>query len=112
MNRYTLMSAANILLLSCAGLIICVRPLVTNERFPVDVWYPSFMDTPLRSLFIYASQIFSGIECVLGFNTDITIATFLCYSTARLEVLQHNLKSTKTKNFIRACIKEHQYIIK
>ncbi|GAB1863724.1 hypothetical protein CAJAP_04803 [Camponotus japonicus] len=114
MNRYMLISAANILLLSCAGLIICFRPLVTNDRFPVDVWYPSFMDIPLtiRSFLIYVSQIFSGIECVLAFNTDITIATFICYFTARLEVLQHNLKNTKTKDFIHACIKEHQDIIK
>ncbi|XP_029156685.1 odorant receptor 30a-like [Nylanderia fulva] len=37
---------------------------------------------------------------------------FFWYSTARLEILQHNLESTKSKNFIRACIKEHQDIIK
>lgn len=114
MNRYTLISTANILLLSCAGLIICFRPLVTNDRFPVDVWYPSIIDIPLtiRSSLIYVSQIFCGMECVLAFKTDITIATFICYFTARLEVLQQNLESTKTKNFIRACIKEHQDIIK
>ncbi|CAL1679884.1 unnamed protein product [Lasius platythorax] len=111
-NRYTLILAANTLLLSCAGLIICFRPLITKERFPVDVWYPSFMDTPFRSFLIYVSQIFSGLECVLCFNTDISIAMFFCYSTARLEVLQHNLENTKTKDFIRACIKEHQDIIK
>ncbi|XP_029662980.1 uncharacterized protein LOC115235371 [Formica exsecta] len=111
-NRYSLILAANTLLLSCAGMIICLRPLITKDRFPVDVWYPSFMDTPLKSFLIYVSQIFSGIECVLCFNTDISIAMLLCYSTARLEVLQYNLESTKTRDFIHACIKEHQDIIK
>ncbi|XP_050455392.1 odorant receptor 30a-like [Cataglyphis hispanica] len=111
-NRYSLVLAANTFLLSCAGLIICLRPLITKDRFPVDVWYPSFMDTPFRSFLIYVSQIFAGTECVLCFNTDISIAIFLCYSTARLEVLQHNLESTKTKDFIHACVKEHQDIIK
>ncbi|XP_072742577.1 odorant receptor 30a-like [Anoplolepis gracilipes] len=112
LNRYMLVMATNTFVLSFAGLIICFRPLITKERFPVDVWYPFFMDIPLRSFLIYVSQIFCGIECVLCLNTDSSIAMFLCYSTARLEVLQHNLENTKTKSFIHACIKEHQDIIK
>ncbi|XP_067210760.1 odorant receptor 10-like [Linepithema humile] len=111
-DHYTLILLVNTILLSCAGLIICFRPLITKERFPVDVWYPSFMDTALRRYIIYVSQVFSGIECVLCFNTDILIAIFLCYSTARLEVLQRNLQSTKTKDYIHVCIEEHQNIIK
>lgn len=112
MDRYTLILVANTLLLSCAGLIICLRPLITKEHFPVDVWYPSFMNTPFKRHIIYISQIFSGVECVLCFNTDISIAVFFCYSTARLEVLQRTLQNTKTKDYVHICIKQHQDIIK
>ncbi|XP_011877451.1 PREDICTED: uncharacterized protein LOC105567296 isoform X2 [Vollenhovia emeryi] len=112
-DRYTLILIVNTLLLSCAGMIIFVRPLITKDYFPVDVWYPaSFTMTPFRRCIIYILQVLTGIECVLCLNTDISIALFFCYSAARLEVLQRNLQNTKTKDYIRKCIMQHQDIIK
>ncbi|KAK0158657.1 hypothetical protein PV328_009633 [Microctonus aethiopoides] len=112
-NRYLSMWIFGVVLFAQAAIFFSFGPFVTSDLLPATSWYP-FEIKPFRKrhYFIFIQQVIAIFQTGLGITTDITISFLLCYLSAKLEILDVQIKSSRELEELNYCINEHENCIR
>ncbi|EFN74033.1 hypothetical protein EAG_14617, partial [Camponotus floridanus] len=111
-DRYFFFSVFIIICNCLAVVVFSCGPLLLLTKFPIEVWYPFPIESPIAIRIFYTIQVYCIIKTGLNFMPNFILAILFLYSSARLEMLCLKIQNAKNKRQINSCIKKHQKIIK
>lgn len=112
-NRYLSMWIFGVILFAQAAIFFSFGPFFTSDLLPATTWYP-FEIKPFtkRHYFLFIQQVIAIFQTGLGITTDITISFLLCYLSAKLEILDVQIRSSRELEELNYCINEHENCIR
>ncbi|XP_034195733.2 odorant receptor 13a-like [Osmia lignaria lignaria] len=94
------------------GVSFFFMPLYTNQHLPLESWLPFSTDTVMKYGIVYIIQAYSSMHTALSIFVDFKIISLLCFTAARLDILNAKLKQGNSYEMMVNYIKEHQEILR
>ncbi|KAK0169647.1 hypothetical protein PV327_011458, partial [Microctonus hyperodae] len=112
-NRYLSLWIFGVVLFAQAAIVFSFGPFVTSDLLPATTWYPfEIKPFTMRHYLFFIQQVIAIFQTGLGITTDITISFLLCYLSAKLNILDIQIKSSRELKELNYCINEHENCIR
>lgn len=93
-------------------LALYTEPIVFNQPFPTDAFYPFNVDNIILHTVLYLQQALSIFIIASALIVDSQVAILIWFACARFAIIGDKFEHIESEDDLKYCIRSHQNVLR